>query len=58
MSIRERVEAFNLHFNTRLMNYELLRKIYKQEGITKRPIKYSKSFNYSKTRKRDKDLRE
>ena len=40
------------------MNYELLRKIYKQEGITKRLIKYSKSFNYSKTKKRDRDLRE
>ena len=29
MSLKERVDAFNLHFNSRLMNYNLLRKIYK-----------------------------
>ena len=58
MSLKERVDAFNLHFNSRLMNYNLLRKIYKEQGITKRPIKYSKMFKHSKTKKRNQELKE
>ena len=52
------MEAFNLHFNSRLMNYNLLRKIYKQQGISPRPIKYSKEFRRSKTKKRNEELKD
>ena len=40
------------------MNRSLLRRIYKRYQIVKRPIKYSKQFKYSKTKKRVVQLQE